>query len=137
MKFKKIIATASLVVAGLPATARAGDGYWSEGTCTPRPNFSVQWYGMPGQGSYYSSQFGFYWVGDGFYQWFQKDMWECGFFFGVPIGDKFDLHTYSPLYQPGEWLIQDFMYARLMKRFDGEWFAVRWSDNHVFQLGRL
>lgn len=144
---KKLLVLAALVVALLaplappsshvlaPPVAHAGNGYWSPGGCQPPPPVPVEWNGQPGAGSWYRSQFGTFWVGGGWYRWFQSDNWECGFMLGIPIGALFDLHSVSPLYYPGEWYIQDFYYGRLMRRFDGEWFIVRWSDGQLFDIG--
>ena len=134
-RLARIVIALALLVPLAPTAARAGDGYWSPSGCQPPPPIAVQWWGVPGSGSWYSSERGTFWVGGDFYHWFKADLWECGRLLGVPLGDAFDLHTRSPLYRPGEWLIQDFWYGRLMRHWSGNWYIYRWSDGYVFSLG--
>ncbi len=58
-----------------------GDRSWTWSTCNPQ----VQWYGIPGQGTYYwTARFGTYWVGGGVYQRYASANWECGSL-GAPV----------------------------------------------------
>jgi hypothetical protein len=48
---------------------------WSWSTCRPY----IQWYGVPGSGSYQNTaRFGTYWIGGGIYQKFAQVGYECG-----------------------------------------------------------
>jgi hypothetical protein len=112
---------ASLVL--LAAPARAGDGYPSQSGCDGgRRAAEGQWYGVPGQGSYYwwYRIGGWNWVGDAWYQIYQNNNWECGPF-GWPTSWAYDVHDRSPLYQPGEWLRQDFEFLS-MNFYHGRWY---------------
>lgn len=51
------------------------DYEWSTSGCRP----DVQWYGIPGAGSYqHTDRFGTYWIGGGIYQKFAEAGYECG-----------------------------------------------------------
>jgi hypothetical protein len=71
------------------------DNGWSWSTCNPE----VQWYGIPGSGSYYwTARFGTYWVGGGIYQRYAAPdiRWECG-----PLGPP--VKEYQWLSEFGAW----------------------------------
>lgn len=72
-----LLALAVLVRSGL-----FGDGFWSIG-CRP----DVQWYGFPGQGSYYRWNNGpMRWVGGGVWSKYRDMGFECGPL-GPPVKD--------------------------------------------------
>lgn len=60
-----------------------GDNTWTWSTCNPL----VQWYGIPGSGTWYwTARFGQHWVGGGVYQTYASRQWECGQL-GPPVKD--------------------------------------------------
>ncbi len=88
-----------------------GDNAWSWSTCNP----AVQWYGVPGAGSYYWTQrYGQYWVGGGVYQRYASAGFECGGL-GAPVKEYQWLSEFAAYgmwfqfgaiyYQGGSWKI--------------------------------
>ena len=135
MRLARIALVLTFLVA-LAQPVRAGDGYWSPGGCSPPPPVPVEWYGIPGSGAWYRSQYGTFYVGGRFHTFFAMWNHECGSILGIPLSMAYDLSTVSPLYRPGEWILQDFYYGRLMRNALGDWYHVRWADGQVTYLGR-
>ncbi len=88
------------------------DNAWSWSTCKP----DVQWYGVPGQGSYlWTARFGTYWVGGGLYQKFAAVGYECGSL-GPPVKEYQWLSEFSAW---GMWFLGGAIYFK-----NGAWQVV-------------
>lgn len=85
-----------------------GDYHWSQSGCSP-PRPDVEWYGIPGSGSYLrTDRFGTYWVGGGVYQRFASEGYECGRL-GPPVKEYQWLSEFSAW---GQWFEFGAIYYR-------------------------